>query len=734
MRLECDLHCTVLRNVVQGDCHGIKFYWLIACHNLDNSLAENEYVDKVTPCVQTLFNKIGSSTLLLSLQSLSNRTRMILILLVIVVAGFAYFIFTGTNKDSASSPIKTTQNPFLPPDIKDNGWAFLRGNHYDGKSPEINLAESWTEKGYPILWNRKLGQGYSGFVSRGERVYTQYQTVSGQFVICMNANSGKTIWEYRYGWAYEAMSVYPGPQATPTLHGEHVYFAAPGGLVGCLKVTDGTLVWSNNPKEKYDGKGTDFGYACSPTIVDDKMILPVGGKGASMVALDIKDGSLIWKSGDDPSSYTPAFPIEFKGEQQVIGYLENALVCHDVKTGKIVWRIRYTQGYDEHAAWPIYSEPYLWISGPFRSGSKLLMITGNDKAPTKPIRQNNKMSNDICSSVLHEGYLYGFDLKDVQAKVHRPSRGTFRCLDFMTGKQQWESKTIGQSSVIIADGKLILFNDSGELIIARATPEKYIELARHSVLGGEICWTPPTLNRGRLFLRNKSQAVCVYLGKPELLKLQNSESLRTTSDLDQKEYLDLTMLMGVEPEYAFDVPSNEWYWNWYLLSLQVIFAPAFVVAMFVSLLVKKERRAYCFQWMFWGVAFLLGLVGTTMLSRWQNDFVFTLPVCLFVSFQATVSQIRSRKENITLKTRCISIAVVSFFCLVCVGYYLLCHRLSLVFEWSFLAGFPAAFPFSFAAFRLSQKVKWQRLTEFILTIVAFTAFYWSSVVILYLKY
>ena len=49
-----------------------------------------------------------------------------------------------------------------------------------------------------------------------------------------------------------------------------------------------------------------------------------------MVALDARDGSLVWQAGDDAASYTPAYPIMFQGRQLTLGYLQNALVCHDL--------------------------------------------------------------------------------------------------------------------------------------------------------------------------------------------------------------------------------------------------------------------------------------------------------------------------------------------------------------------------------------------------------------------
>ena len=114
--------------------------------------------------------------------------------------------------------------------------------------------------------------------------------------------------------------------------------------------------------DQFDCELTGFGYSCSPTAVDGMVILPVGCKGASMVALDAATGQVKWQSGDDIASYAPAVPISLQGQPLVVGYLENVLVCHDRQTGELLWRHELSQGYDEHSSWLLYREPHLWIS------------------------------------------------------------------------------------------------------------------------------------------------------------------------------------------------------------------------------------------------------------------------------------------------------------------------------------------------------------------------------------
>jgi outer membrane protein assembly factor BamB len=628
-------------------------------------------------------------------------------------------------------------NPFLPSGVADRGWPFLRGPDFDGRSAELRLADDWPSTGPPVLWTRTLGQGYSAFVAAEDRILTQYQSLAGQFVICLNADTGETIWEYRYDWPYEVGGVYPGPRATPTINGRRIYFAAPSGLVGCLS-WDGKPEWQVATREKFGGKGADFGYSCSPTVDDGVVLLPVGGVGAAMVALDALDGSTCWQSGDDAASYMPALPVTVEGHRQVIGYFENSLCGFDRDDGRLLWRREQSQGYDEHAAWPVYVEPHLWISAPFRWGSTLLRLSGGEPAAAAEIWHSNLLSNDIFSSVCSDGALYGFDLKDVQAKLHRPSRGVFRCLDLETGAPHWESDATGHANVLIADGKLILFNDKGELILARANPDRYEELARASVLAGEICWTPPALDRGRLYVRNQRRAVCVYIGRPDLLEQRDERRVLTVSDIPQSEYYDLASILGIEPEYAFDVPSAAWLQNWYLAGLGIL-AGAGAVAIFLKLGLRLPFGEYLSSARTWAifqtVAFVAAVVATTPLSLWRNEFVFTWPVSLFVVFQATVDQVQlTRRKQPGDSPAWRSWLVLLTFLVVCVGYYLACHRLSLVFEWVFLIGFGAALPVALAARWLTRRAARPLVWNALFTAFSFSAYYWSSVAWLWWKY
>jgi hypothetical protein len=254
------------------------------------------------------------------------------------------------------------------------------------------------------------------------------------------------------------------------------------------------------------------------------------------------------------------------------------------------------------------------------------------------------------------------------------------------------------------------------------------------VLSGELVWTPPILHRGRVYLRNQSHAVCVYVGAPELLQT-GSQPVLSVKDVPQSQYRDLaSTILAIEPEYAFDIPSDQWLRRWYLASLGILLSSA-VLAAIASRLVPPHRRDSVAHLTFRTVAFVFGMAGTTALSAWTGEFFFTWHVCLFVVFDLVVGSLKwSRRGHLQQRRGSEWLGVV-FLLTVSLGYFLLCRRLSLVFEWVFLAGYPVALPFCRVAARLRNRTgQLSVVAECVAIAVAFSAFYAAGVVVLTGRY
>jgi hypothetical protein len=259
------------------------------------------------------------------------------------------------------------------------------------------------------------------------------------------------------------------------------------------------------------------------------------------------------------------------------------------------------------------------------------------------------------------------------------------------------------------------------LILARANPAAYDELARTPILDSGLCWTPPTLSRGRLFVRNHNRAACVFLGRPQSL----DPNRLLVPPLKQQTHFDWFRLFSREPEYPHDEPSMREVARWFGWCVVAVFGVAAIVASVVAMAAKWTRRLRPGSWFrvtFAATAFLLGLIGTTVFSPWANAFILTWPASLYVAFRVTLAVgVWAEPPPKKMGRRLAARAVLLLFLALGFGYYRLCLAVGYVMAWGFLAGFLPAAPFAVVA--AHARNRWFRI---IAEAAAFPIYFWAS--------
>ena len=295
------------------------------------------------------------------------------------------------------------------------------------------------------------------------------------------------------------------------------------------------------------------------------------------------------------------------------------------------------------------------------------------------------------------------------------------------------SNELGQAGIIVADGKLILLNERGDLILLNVNRLRCEILSRCSVLNGELTWTPPILHRGCVYIRNHSRAACIYVGKPELLS--DNQVTLSVNDIPQTRYFDWAgHILSIEPEYAFDIPSQEWFWNWFYWSTGLLLG-SLIVAAIPALLAASGRRLLTWIVSYRLLAFMAGALGTTWISYWSDDFVFTWPLSLFITLEPVLATVQFRKEkNTTGKSFGRDRLALIFYLIISSLYFLLCRRLSLVFEWAFLAGPIGAIPIGLWESRIEKNSASKVLLCGLLKLITYACFFWSGVFVLWVRY
>lgn len=370
-------------------------------------------------------------------------------------------------------------------------WPNFRGPDHNGISKEKGWSTQWPANGPKQLWKAKVGKGFASFAVSNGRVYTTGNTDDTDQVFCFDANTGKEIWKYSYSAKLDPKYYEGGTSATPTVDGDRVYTLSKQGLLHCLDAAKGTVVWSKKLTDELKAEMPTWGFAGSVLIEGDLAILNVGSAGA---VLEKKTGKVVWSSGTDASGYSTPVPINAAGERAVMLALKDTVAAVKVKDGKELWRFPWKTQHDVNAAVPILNGSHLFISSGYNHGAGLFDISAQ---PPKELWQNKSMRNQMASSILLDGHIYGIDDNQL------------RCLVFETGEVKWTDKVSGKGSLMMADGKLIVLSEAGELLVADATPTGFKPISRVQILS-KICWAAPVLANGKIYARNGGgDVVCV---------------------------------------------------------------------------------------------------------------------------------------------------------------------------------------------------------------------------------
>lgn len=438
-------------------------------------------------------------------------------------------------------------------------WPQWLGPKRDGVWREDGLVEKFPEGGPKQLWKVGVGVGYAGPAVAGGKVFvTDYVPDAGtklpgggfakgrfkgsERVVCRDAATGKEVWKFAYPCEYTVS--YPGgPRCTPTVDGDMVYTLGAMGDLKALAVAGGKEVWEKNFMKDYDAGLPVWGFASHPLIDGDKLICLAGGSNDRLVvAFDKKTGKELWASQScqgDPG-YSPPMIYEFGGKRQLVIWHARAVIGLEPDTGKLLWRVPFDVKASLTAPTPRkVGDDKLFVTS-FYNGSLLLKV-GADKADvvwkSKAKGELPSLTTDLSSimstPVVDGSYIYGVG-----------SYGQLRCIEADTGKRVWMTMQATRGALTPpkvaaepepADGerwslafivpqsdRYFLFNEQGDLVIAKLSPKGYEEIDRAHILdptntmagrGRLVVWMHPAFADKCVFARNDKELICYSLAK-----------------------------------------------------------------------------------------------------------------------------------------------------------------------------------------------------------------------------
>ncbi len=412
-------------------------------------------------------------------------------------------------------------------------WPQWLGPKRDSVWRETGIVKEFPADGPPVKWRVPVKLGYSGPAVADGRVYVfDYDKESGDIknspggrneltgrerVLCLSAETGEEIWKYEYDRPYN-LSYAAGPRCTPTVEGGKVYTLGAEGDLICLTADSGELVWRKDLTAEYNTTAPIWGFSSHPLVEGDLLYCVVGGKGSVAVAFNKNTGEEVWRAlSAEPQGYCPPTMIEYDGTKQLLIWHPQSLNSLNPQTGEVYWTVPLQPAYEMSIIAPRQLDDLLFASGIGRVGVMLKLKEGKPGV-SELWRGKTKMAvySAEATPILEDGMIYGVDCHDgalVGARIE-------------DGKRLWETREPtsggkrradhGTAFLVKQDDRFFLFSETGDLIIAKLSPEGYEEISRfHAIeptneaFGRPVVWAHPAFAEKSAFIRNDKEIICV---------------------------------------------------------------------------------------------------------------------------------------------------------------------------------------------------------------------------------
>ena len=380
-------------------------------------------------------------------------------------------------------------------------WPQFLGPRRDGVSAETGI-KNWGPGGPKVAWSRDIGPGFAGPVVQGDRLILFYRSGDEEVVECIRAETGNPLWKFGYATAFDDdFGKGDGPRATPVIAGDKVVTFGADGWLHALDLATGKKLWGRALLKEYKVPPSYFGVGSSPLVVEDRVLVNVGGKNAGIVAFALASGEELWKATGDGASYSSPTLAMVGDATHAVFFTRQGVALVDPKTGgvrfQMPWRARIDASVN--AATPLIIGDQAFFSTCYDTGALLLKLRkdGADKLWDS----DELMTNHYNTSVYRDGHLYG-------CHGRQEAGASFRCVELKTQKVRWDQARFGCGSMILAGDKLIVLTERGDLVLVDATPAAYRELARAQVFTAAPCRAQIALSNGRLFARDQKKVTC----------------------------------------------------------------------------------------------------------------------------------------------------------------------------------------------------------------------------------
>jgi hypothetical protein len=378
-------------------------------------------------------------------------------------------------------------------------WPGFRGRERDSIIRGVQIKTDWSVSPPVELWRRPIGPGWSSFAVHGDLLYTQEQRGDDEIVACYRVSTGEPVWRHRDPVRFYESNGGAGPRATPTLDNGRVYTFGATGILNALDAANGAVAWSRNVASDTGRSVPDWGFASSPLVVDDVVIVAAAG---TLAAYDIATGHPRWRGPSYGGSYSSPHRATIDGVVQILLLGGPGAISVEPASGAVLWEHAWSPG-------PIV-QPALMDDGDILIntlapsgglGIRRIAVTHGPGGWTIQERWTSTGLKPYFNDfVVHRGHAFGFD------------GSILACIELEDGTRKWKGGRYGNGQLVLLSDQdvLIVLSEDGELALVKATADQFTEIARFPAIEGKT-WNHPVLVGDILLVRNGEEMAAFRL-------------------------------------------------------------------------------------------------------------------------------------------------------------------------------------------------------------------------------
>jgi outer membrane protein assembly factor BamB len=346
------------------------------------------------------------------------------------------------------------------------------------------------------MWSRPIGPGWSSFSVNGDLFYTQEQRGDNEIVACYRASTGQPVWTHQDSARFFESNAGAGPRATPTLSNGRVYSFGATGILNALDASKGTVVWSRNVSDDTGKQIPFWGFASSPVVIGDVVIVAAAGQ---LAGYDVATGKRRWLGPNGGGSYSSPQPVTIDGVQQVLLMSGAGVTSVSPTDGKQLWQHAWS---GNSIVQPAITQDGDVLITSQEAGTRRVAIAHTANEWTTAERWTSTALKPYFNDfVIHKGHAYGFDGR------------ILACVDLKDGQRKWKGGRYGNGQLVLLPDQdlLLVLSEEGELALVSATPQQFTEMAKIPAIEGKT-WNHPVLVGDVLLVRNSEQMAAFRLG------------------------------------------------------------------------------------------------------------------------------------------------------------------------------------------------------------------------------